>query len=201
MGHDKNVQTFKTRNLNTLCLLHTLSVTQHNSLQAAAKTHFHKTPCPASCAAAGHTFPTNHHALQPTAKTHLSHNIIPCMQQSVICFLHDTMPCKLQQKHIVGYSNNTFVTQHNFLQAASKTPFSHNTMSCKLQKTMRFAHDNMACKQQKMTILSTKHHALHATAKTLFPCNIIPASRSQQHISPRQLNFLQAPGKNKFSVT
>jgi hypothetical protein len=58
-------------------------------------------------------------------------------------------------------------------------------MSCKLQKTMRFAHDNMACKQQKMTILSTKHHALHATAKkTLFPCNIIPCEpQSAAHFS------------------
>jgi len=74
----KNVQTFKTRNLNTLCLLHTLSVTQHNSLQAAAKTHFpqntmpcklrcgwshisHKPPCPATYSK--NTFVTQHNSL------------------------------------------------------------------------------------------------------------------------------------------
>lgn len=166
-----------------VCFTHFLS---HNTIlcKLQQKHIFHKTPCPASCAAAGHTFPTNHHALQPTAKTHLSHNIIPCMQQSVICFLHDTMPCKLQQKHIVGYSNNTFVTQHNFLQAASKNTFftQHNVLQaaandalCTWQHDLQTAeNDNTfnktpcpACYSKKNTF-SMQHHSLRAAVSSTF---------------------------------
>jgi hypothetical protein len=74
-------------------------------------------------------------------------------------------------------------------------------MSCKLQQMMRFAHDTTICKQQIMTILSKKHHALHATANKTFSMQHHSLRAAVSSTFPRLLNFLQAAGKNTFSVT